>query len=73
MALRPALHWAFAAELSSPFEAVNEMLGNDDSDEKQADVAQHYQVSPMTIRTLLVNKRRISLQDAPELFDRTHY
>ena len=64
---------AFAAELLSPFEAVNGMLGNDDSDEKQADVAQHYKVSPMMIRTLLVNKRRISLQDAPELLDRTHY
>ena len=61
---------AFAAELLSPFEAVNEMLGDDDSDEKQTDVAQHYQVSPMTIRTLLVNKRRIALHDAPEIFDR---
>ena len=64
---------AFAAELLSPFEAVNEMLGNDDSDEKQADIAQHYTVSPMMIRTLLVNKGRISLQDAPDLLDRTHY
>ena len=63
----------FAAELLSPFEAVNEMLGNDDSDENQADVAQHYKVSPMTIRTLLVNNGRTSLQAAPELLDRTHY
>ena len=64
---------AFAAELLSPFEAVNEILGNDDSDESQADVADRYQVSPMTIRSLLVNKSRISLQDAPDLLDRTHY
>ena len=64
---------AFAAELLSPFDAVNEMLGNDDSDEKQGDVAQHYQVSPMMIQTLLVNKRRIDLHDAPEILDRTHY
>ncbi len=64
---------AFAAELLSPFDAVNEMLGNDDSDEKQADIAQHYQVSPRVIQTLLVNKGRISLQDAPDLLDRTHY
>ena len=63
----------FAAELLSPFEAVNEMLGNDDSDENQADIAQHYKVSPMTIRTLLVNNGRTSLQAAPELLDRTHY
>ena len=64
---------AFAAELLSPFEAVSEMLGNDDSDEKQADIAQHYQVSPMMIQTLLVNKGRISLQNAPDLLERTHH
>ena len=63
----------FAAELLSPFEAVNEILGNDDSDENQAAVADRYQVSPMTIRTLLVNNGRIPLQDAPELLDRTHF
>ena len=63
----------FAAELLSPFEAVDDMLDDDTSDERQADVAEHYQVSPMTIRTLLVNNGRTSLQDAPELLDRTHY
>ena len=63
----------FAAELLSPFEAVDDMLGGDTSDEGQADIARHYQVSPMTIRTLLVNNGRISLQDAPDLLDRTHY
>lgn len=57
----------------TPFEAVNEMLGNDDSKEKQADAAQRYQVSPMMIRTLLVNKGRIALHDAPEILDRTLY
>ena len=36
------------------------MLGNDDSDEKQADIAQHYRVPPMTMRILLVNSGRIS-------------
>ena len=63
----------FAAELLSPFDEVNDMLGSDASDEKQTDVAQHYQVSPMAIRTLLVNKGRIPLQDAPELLDRTRH
>lgn len=58
---------AFAVELLSPFEAVNEMLRNDDSEEKQADVAQHYEVSPMMIRTLLVNKVRIDLHEAPDI------
>ena len=64
---------AFAAELLSPFDGVNEMLGNDESDEKQADAAERYQVSPMMIRTLLVNKGRIPLHDTPDLLDRTHY
>lgn len=61
---------AFAVELLSPFEAVNEMLGNDDSEENQADVAQHYEVSPMMIRTLLVNKARIAPHEAPDILDR---
>ena len=63
----------FAAELLSPFEEVDDMLGGDTSDERQEGIARHYQVSPMTIRTLLVNNGRISLQDAPDLLDRTHY
>ena len=63
----------FAAELLSPFEEVDDMLGGDTSDERQEDIARHYQVSPMTIRTLLVNNGRIPRQDAPDLLDRTHY
>lgn len=64
---------AFAAELLSPFEEVDDMLGGDTSDERQEGIARHYQVSPMTIRTLLVNNGRIPLQDAPDLLDRTHH
>ena len=63
----------FAAELLSPFEEVDDMLDGDTSDERQVDIARHYQVSPMTIRTLLVNNGRIPLQDAPDLLDRIHY
>ena len=63
----------FAAELLSPFEEVDDMLDGDTSDERQEGIARHYQVSPMTIRTLLVNNGRIPRQDAPELLDRTHY
>ena len=64
---------AFAAELLSPFDGVSEMFDGDTSDERQADVAEHYKVSPMTIRTLLVNKGRIARHEAPELLDRIHY
>ena len=51
---------SFAAELLSPFEAVDEMLGNDDSEERQTEVAEYYAVSPMTIQTLLVNNGRLA-------------
>ena len=55
---------AFAAELLSPFEAVNNMLGADDSEERQHEIAQHYNVSPITIESMLVNKGRISREEA---------
>ena len=46
---------AFAAQLLSPWEAVRDMLGNDCSQENQEQVAEHFAVSSMTIRTLLDN------------------
>lgn len=55
---------AFAAELLSPFEAVNNMLGADDSEEQQHAIARHYNVSPRTIESMLVNKGRISREEA---------
>ncbi len=58
---------AFAAELLSPFAFVEDMLHGDYSEEKQNEVAGHFDVSPMTIQTQLVNHRRISLDDAPDV------
>ncbi len=46
---------AFAAELLSPWTAVEEMLGNDYSEENQEQVAEYYSVSPMTISSLALN------------------
>lgn len=46
---------AFAAELLSPWEAVHDMLDNDRSEENQEQIADHFAVSPLTIRTLLMN------------------
>lgn len=46
---------AFAAELLSPFDAVVSMLDGDVSEENLQMVANHFQVSELTIRTLLVN------------------
>lgn len=60
---------AFAAELLSPFEAVEEMLADDYSTESQQDVAKHFQVSDMTIRTLLVNHRRLEREELDGDFD----
>jgi hypothetical protein len=52
---RQKMQRSFAAELLSPFEAVDEMLPGDYSMENQLDVAEHFEVSPLTICTLLVN------------------
>ncbi len=44
---------AFAAELLSPFKAVDELMAGDYSPEKQQDVADTFDVSSLTINTLL--------------------
>ena len=46
---------AFAAQLLSPWEAVRDMLGSDRSQENQDQIAEHFAVSSMTIRTHLDN------------------
>ena len=66
---RQKVQRAFAAELLSPFESVNGMLDGDCSEEKQNEVAEHFRVSPLTIRTQLVNHRRIGREDAPDVVD----
>ncbi|WP_265300612.1 ImmA/IrrE family metallo-endopeptidase [Verminephrobacter eiseniae] len=50
---------AFAAELLSPFQAVDGMLDGDYSEEAQQDVAAHFNVSAVAIRTQLANHGRI--------------
>jgi hypothetical protein len=50
---------SFAAEFLSPFSAVDEMLAGDYSMESQQDVAEHFDVSPLTIQTLLMNHGRV--------------
>jgi hypothetical protein len=52
---RQKMQRSFAAELLSPFEAVEELLHGDFSEESQIEVARHFDVSELTIRTLLVN------------------
>jgi hypothetical protein len=60
---RQKMQRSFAAEFLSPFRAVDEMLAGDYSEEKQLDVAQHFGVSSLTVRTLLVNHGRLERED----------
>ena len=60
---------AFAAEFLAPIDAVDEFLAEDYSDDRQHDAAEHFQVSPYAIRSLLVNNRRLGRQGAFEALD----
>ncbi len=66
---RQKMQRSFAAELLAPFEAVDEMLGGDYSAENQQDAAKYFNVSEMTIRTLLVNHRRLEREDLDGEFE----
>jgi hypothetical protein len=63
---RQKMQRSFAAELLSPFEAVDAMLDGDYSAEAQEEVAEHFQVSERTILTLLVNHRRLEREELDE-------
>lgn len=60
---RQKLQRSFAAELLCPFEAIDGMLQGDYGEEKQEECAEHFKVSPLTVRTLLVNHGRIDHDD----------
>lgn len=64
---RQKLQRAFAAELLSPFKAVDHMLNGDYSEVKQKEVATYFKVSPATIQTQLVYNNKISADDAPDI------
>ncbi len=66
---RQKVQRSFAAELLSPFEAVDDMLAGDYSQERQQDVSEHFEVSPMTINTLLKNHRLLERDDSEQDFD----
>jgi hypothetical protein len=66
---RQMMQRSFAAELLSPFTAVEAALNEDYSDDAQQEVAESFDVSPLTIRTLLVNHGRISRGVLEEGYD----
>lgn len=61
---------AFAAEFLAPIEAVDDYLSRDYSEDKQAKAADYFEVSPYTIRALLVNNHRIGRDGALDMLDR---
>jgi hypothetical protein len=63
---RQKMQRSFAAEFLSPFEAVDQALAGDYSGEAQQDVAARFQVSELTIRTLLVNHHRLEREELEE-------
>ncbi len=65
---RQKMQRSFAAEFLCPFEAVDDMLGGDYSEENQQDVAEHFEVSDLTVRTLLANHGRIDRENLFEDF-----
>lgn len=61
---------SFAAELLSPFAAVDDMIAPDyDDEELRRDVAEHFQVSTKTVETILMNHGRIEREDSEQDFD----
>ena len=66
---RQKMQRSFAAELLSPFEAVDDALRGDFSDESQQEQAEIFKVSPLTIRTLLVNNGRVDREGLEGDFD----
>ena len=64
---RQKMQRSFAAEFLSPFEAVDEVLKGDYSTESQQEVAEYFDVSPITISTLLVNHGRLEREEFGEI------
>ncbi len=60
---------AFAAEFLTPFDTVEATPGDGYSMDSQQDVAEHFKVSPLTIRTLLVNHSRLEREELDRDFD----
>ena len=66
---RQKIQRSFAAELLAPFEAVQEQLDGDYSEEKRHEVSLRFEVSDRTIDTILVNHQLLERDDLVEDFD----
>lgn len=61
---RQKMQRAFAGEFLSPIDSLLDFLNNDLSDEKQQDAAEHFNVSPITVQTLLVNNDYLDREES---------
>ena len=66
---RQKMQRSFAAELLCPFPALDAFLEDDISPEAQQDAAEHFRVSELTVRTLLVNHGRLEREELVEDID----
>ena len=68
---RQKLQRSFAAEFLCPFDALDSWLEGDYSSENQDDAAEYFDVSPLTVRTLLVNHNRIDRDELGRDYEAT--
>ncbi len=60
---RQKVQRAFAAEFLAPIDALDAFLGGDVADTRQEDAAEHFQVSPLAVRSILINNNRIERRE----------
>ena len=63
---RQKVQRAFAAEFLAPADALDSFLDGDFTDAKQEDAAEHFEVSPLAVRAILVNNRLGDANAIPE-------
>ena len=68
---RQKMQRSFSAELLCPFAVVDDMIEDDCSEEHQSRIAPEFQVSPFVIQTQLLDYRRISPENAPNIVSRS--
>lgn len=61
---RQKMQRAFAGELLCPVDSLLSFLNDDFSDEKQQDAAEHFDVSPRTVATLLVSNGHLDREES---------
>ncbi len=61
---RQKMQRAFAGEFLCPVDSLLGFVNDDFSDEKQQDAAEHFNVSPLTVQTLLVNNGYLDREDS---------